>query len=386
MSPMKEVEIPLSRSRASILFLGLILVLSCVAYEGGFARLRAVVSDREVANVINVGREYVVTVISVKGRPFSSWPGGAVSPLARVGIQAHKVDPRAMRSVGSGVIIDPEGYIVTTATLARDLGDVTVLLPDGRNVKATIIGTDELTNMSLLKIAIEGLPSPSFGTSSSLAEESPVVVVGGSYGGRSSACLGRIRPSRRIRIAGGGELLPLDTSLLPGTSGAAVIDMNGQLVGIASGRLTNAVGRGLAAGDDLQSGFAIPIEDVTEIAKQLRASGRVSRGFLGVNIAREGVGVSLPELDEDETGALVLDVLDGSPAEKMGLRPGDIIIGVAGERVKNPNEFASIVAATKPGTKIRVDFVRDGRTLSRLVEIGEKPSLQSMPAPRFQKR
>ncbi|MDI6807652.1 MAG: trypsin-like peptidase domain-containing protein [Candidatus Eisenbacteria bacterium] len=380
------MEKPLSRSKAGLLSIALILALSCFACECGFAKLRTAVSDRDLSNIIKVGREYVVTVISTKGTPFSSSPGGTVSPLARVGIPARRGYPPAWKSVGSGVVIDSDGYIVTTATLARDLGDVSVLLPDGREVSATIVGTDELTNMSLLKVSLEGLPSPSFGNSSSLAEESPVVVVGGSYRGRSSACLGRIRPSRRVRIAGGGELLPLDTSLLPGTSGAAVINMNGELVGIASGRLTNAVGRGLVSGDDLQSGFAVPIEKVIEVAKQLRTSGKVSRGFLGVNIARQGVTVGLPDIDEDETGALILDVLPGSPAERMGLRQGDVIIGVSGERVKNPNEFASIVASTRPGGKIRIDFVRLGRTFSQLVEVGEKPSQLSVPAQRSPKR
>ena len=272
-------------------------------------------------------------------------------------------EPREMpRGVGSGFIVSSDGYIMTNAHVVEDADDLVVTLPDKREFKARIVGSDKRTDVAVVKIDATGLPAVRTGDATTLRVGEWVVAIGSPYGLSNTVTAGIVSAKQRDT----GDYLPFiqtDVAINPGNSGGPLINMNGEVVGINSQIYSRSGGfQGIS--------FAIPIDEAQSVADQLRAKGFVTRGRIGVSISgvdpamAETLGLSKPE------GALVRGVEAKSPASVAGIRPGDVITGFAGKTIESPSDLPRAVGRTKPGERAEVQVWRDGKTRKLSIVVG----------------
>ena len=256
------------------------------------------------------------------------------------------------RGVGSGFILNADGYVMTNAHVVEGADEVIVTLDDKREFKARIIGADKRSDVALLKIEASGLPTVRIGDLSKLKVGEWVIAIGSPFGLENTVTAGIVSAKSRDT----GDLLPLiqtDVAINPGNSGGPLINMRGEVVGINSQIYSRSGGyQGIS--------FAIPIDEATRVSEQLRVGGRVIRGRIGVVIDRvsrevaEGVGLGKP------IGALVRSVESGGPADKGGVEAGDIITKVDSRTVDSSVELPRIVGSIKPGSKASLQVFRRG--------------------------
>ena len=264
------------------------------------------------------------------------------------------------QALGSGFIIDPQGHVVTNAHVIDGADTVKVKLADDREYKAKVVGKDDRLDVAVLELqnAPHDLPAGALGVSDSLRVGEYVVAIGNPFGLGNTVTMGIV--SAKGRTIGAGpydDFIQTDASINPGNSGGPLFNLRGQVVGINTA--INPQGKGI--------GFAIPIDAVKQVVPQLVATGHVSRGRLGVAI--QGMDEDLAKaLGMDRPhGALVGQVEPGSPAEKAGLKSGDVIVAVDGQDVPHSEDLPRMVAAHKPGTNVKVTVLRDKQ--SRSIEV-----------------
>jgi len=268
------------------------------------------------------------------------------------------------RSLGSGFIIDPSGYIVTNHHVVADTDSIRVSLSDDRQFDAEIIGTDSQTDIALIKIEADSdLPALALGDSDSARVGQWVVAIGNPFGLQHTVTKGII--SAKGRVIGSGpydDFIQTDASINPGNSGGPLIDLTGRVIGINTAIVAGGTG----------IGFAIPVNMAKGILEQLRSAGEVSRGWIGVviqNLRSEtadyyGVGT--------DAGVLVVKVVDGDPAEQAGIRPGDIIAEIEGQDVDSSRTLIRLIAEQKVGDTIDMRILRDGEPLKIQVRVAER--------------
>jgi len=276
------------------------------------------------------------------------------------------------KSLGSGFIVSPDGYILTNNHVVEKADEVTVTLLDKEEFKAKVIGSDPKTDIALIKIdAKKTLPHVELGDSEKLDVGEWVVAIGNPFGLGHTVTTGIV--SAKGRIIGSGpydDFIQTDASINPGNSGGPLFNLKGEVVGINTAIIQG--GQGI--------GFATPIQLAKSVLDQLKNKGKVTRGWLGVYIQRitpeaaENLGLA------DRRGALVSDVTSGGPAEKAGIRSGDVIVAFDGKEVKDEHELPSIVAATKPGKSVNLRLIRDGKEISVPVTIAEMQGEPGKPA------
>ncbi len=260
------------------------------------------------------------------------------------------------RGVGSGFIISRNGYILTNNHVVQGADKITVRLHDGREFKAKIIGTDPNTDVALIKINADNLPILPLGDSDKLEVGEWVMAIGNPFGLSYTLTVGVVSAKGRsnVGITDYEDFIQTDAAINPGNSGGPLINIRGEAVGINTAIFTKS-------GGYMGIGFAIPINMVKAIEKQLIEKGEVTRGYLGVMIQeltpdlRESFG-----LKENE-GVLISDVIEGSPAEKAGLKRGDVVIEFNGKKVTDVSQFRNLVALTPPGTKSKIVVIRNGK-------------------------
>ena len=282
------------------------------------------------------------------------------------------------KSLGSGFIISPDGYILTNTHVVDSADEISVKLTDKREFKAKVIGTDKRTDVALIKIEANGLPAVKLGDPVKLRVGEWVVAIGSPFGFESSVTAGIV--SAKGRALPQENFVPFiqtDVAINPGNSGGPLFNMRGEVVGINSQIYSRTGGyMGVA--------FAIPIDVAMEVQSQLRSSGRVSRGRIGVVIQEltkelaDSFGLS------KTAGALVNAVEKGGPAEKAGIEAGDIILKFDGKAVNASSDLPRIVGATRPGSKVSTQIWRKGTTRDLAVTVGEIPEEKT--AQRSQKR
>lgn len=263
------------------------------------------------------------------------------------------------RSLGSGFIIDKEGYIVTNNHVIEDADEILVRLSDEREFDAEVVGRDPNTDLALIKIksAKSLIPLP-MGDSEKLRVGTWVVAIGSPFGLEQTVTAGIVSAKGRIIEAGPyDDFIQTDASINPGNSGGPLLNLTGEVVGINTAIV--ASGQGI--------GFAIPIDMARGIVAQLKEGGEVSRGWLGVGI--QDLTEELADYYglKNQKGVLVTQVFEGDPAEKAGIQANDIITSVDGKKVKTGRELSKIVANTAVGNKAKIDFLRDGK--SRMVYV-----------------
>ena len=276
--------------------------------------------------------------------------------------------PRRRQSLGSGFVVSSDGFVVTNVHVVGGAGEIVVRLADHSEHRARLVGSDPKTDIALLKLEATGLPTLPFGDSDRLQVGEPVMAIGNPFGLEQTITTGIV--SAKERFIGAGpydDFIQTDASINPGNSGGPLVDSRGALVGINTAIFSQT-------GGSVGIGFAIPVNIAKEVLPQLRASGKVTRGYLGV-----AVGPVPPEIRRaldlpPQRGALVAEVVPRSPAATTGLAEGDVITAFQEAPIQSPNELTRRVGGTPPGTQVTLRVARrDGErsvtvTLGRLRE------------------
>ena len=258
--------------------------------------------------------------------------------------------------LGSGFIISQDGYVLTNAHVVAGDGEVTVRLADAkREFKARVIGADERTDVALLKIDATGLPTVKLGKSTALQPGEWVAAIGSPFGFENTITAGIISATgRSLPAETYVPFIQTDVAVNPGNSGGPLINLAGEVVGVNSMIYSQT-------GGYMGVSFAIPIEVALEVGKQLQAEGKVTRGRLGVRIQPMTKELAQSFQLQEPDGALIATVEPGSPADKAGLKPGDVVLAFNGQKLDDPNKLPRLVAATKPGQSATLRIWRNGK-------------------------
>ncbi len=269
------------------------------------------------------------------------------------------------KSLGSGFVIDEDGYILTNHHVIKDADSITVTFQDETEAEAKVIGKDPKTDIALIKVDVDKkLPTVVLGDSDKLQMGDWVLAIGNPFGLKYTLTAGIV--SAKGREIGAGpydDFIQTDASINPGNSGGPLINMKGEVIGINTAIIAGGTG----------IGFAIPINIARELLPQLKEKGKVSRGWLGVYIQRVTPELAKSFGLEKPIGALVSEVTKGGPADGSGLKHGDIIIEFQGKPIKHFNDLPRMVAATPPGTKVQVTVLRKGKRKTFKIKLGELP-------------
>lgn len=284
------------------------------------------------------------------------------------GLEDHFTIPeRDRESQGSGFIISEDGYILTNYHVVQGADEMVVRLQDRRELTATLVGSDKQSDIALLKVEANHLTPVKIGSSEALKVGGWVLAIGAPFGFESTVTAGIVSAvGRSLPNENYVPFIQTDVAINPGNSGGPLINLQGEVVGINSQIISRSGGfMGLS--------FAIPIDMAMDVVAQLQDSGTVARGWLGVMI--QGVSRDLATsfgLDK-ATGALVANVSAGSPAEKSGLKAGDIILSVDGKEVQRSSQLPQMVGRMAPDTKAKMQVLRDGKKRAITVTIGAMP-------------
>jgi len=294
------------------------------------------------------------------GLPMPNIPGNPKQVPRQNRPQQEEEQPRG---VGSGFILTSDGFIMTNAHVVDGADEVLVTLTDKREFKAKIIGADKRSDVAVVKIEATGLPAVKVGDVGRLRVGEWVMAIGSPFGLENSVTAGIVSAKQRDT----GDFLPFiqtDVAINPGNSGGPLINMRGEVVGINSQIYSRS-------GGFMGISFAIPMDEAVRVSEQLRSSGRVSRGRIGVQIEQvskevaESIGLGKP------SGALVRSVEAGAPADKAGIEGGDIIIRFDGKPIEKSSDLPRIVGGTKPGSKSTITVFRRGSTKDLSIVIAE---------------
>jgi len=330
------------------------------------------------------------------GAPGAVMPG-SLSPAARkaspavvsittrqaVAPQPHRNDPwfrffngdpehdEPEMGLGSGVIVSPEGYILTNNHVVEGADEIEVTLSDSRRARAKVIGTDPDTDLAILRIELDRLPVIVWGNSDAVQVGDRVLAIGNPFGVGQTVTSGIISALGRnqLGINTFENFIQTDAAINPGNSGGALVDVNGHLLGINTAIYSRS-------GGNMGIGFAIPVSTARQVLEGIVKDGQVVRGWLGV----EPLQIT-PELAEtfglqQTEGVIVTGVLQGGPAAKAGLKPGDVIARVAGQEVGNVSELLTRIAALPPGQNARIDIVRRNQAMSLEVVPAQRPKVK----------
>lgn len=312
----------------------------------------------------------VVNVFSSKDGSLPADPR-AKDPLFRYFFgdrNARKQQDEPASNLGSGVIVSPEGYILTNQHVVDGADQIEVALADGRTATAKVIGIDPETDLAVLKINLPDLPTITLGRADQARVGDVVLAIGNPFGVGQTVTMGIISALGRnhLGINTFENFIQTDAPINPGNSGGALVDVNGNLLGINTAIYSRS-------GGSLGIGFAIPVSTARTVLESIITTGSVTRGWIGV----EPQDVT-PEIAESfglqqKSGAIVAGVLQGGPADKAGIRPGDILVSVNGEDIGDTTKLLNVVAQIKPGATAKVHVVRKGKELNLNVVIGKRP-------------
>jgi serine protease Do len=267
------------------------------------------------------------------------------------------------KSLGTGFIIDREGYILTNNHVVEKATTIKVKLSDEKEYDAKVVGKDAKTDIALIKIsAKQNLPVAAFGDSDRLEVGDWVIAIGNPFGLEHTVTAGIV--SAKGRVIGAGpydDFIQTDASINPGNSGGPLFNLKGEVVGLNTAIVSG--GQGI--------GFAIPINVAKEMLSQLKTKGKVARGWLGVVIQKVTPEIAKSFGLKDPEGALVSDVLEQSPAEKAGIKRGDIVVSFNGKRIKEMDMLPKLVGSTEIGKEAKVGIIRDGKEIEVSIVVDE---------------
>jgi Do/DeqQ family serine protease len=279
------------------------------------------------------------------------------------------------RALGSGVIVSADGYIVTNNHVVSKATQIEVNLSDHRTFKGKVVGADPQTDIAVVKIDAHNLPVVPFGDSNEMKVGDTVMAFGNPFKQYFTVTRGIVSALGRS-LAGGDKLedfIQTDAAINPGNSGGALVNVRGQVIGINTAILSGNSGPG-GEGSFIGIGFAIPSNTAKHVMEDLIKTGKVSRGYLGVIIGALDGDLAKQFKVPDTSGALVQDVTSGGPAEKAGLKNGDVIRKINGQTVEGSSQLTTMVTDLNPGTEVKLDIIRDGQPMTIRVTLGERPA------------
>ncbi|HEY9447920.1 MAG TPA: Do family serine endopeptidase [Burkholderiales bacterium] len=312
--------------------------------------------------VVNV---YTTKAVKQQRQPFMD------DPVFRY-FFGEQFESRAQRStnLGSGVIVSEQGYILTNSHVVEAADEIEVALADTRRAKARIVGTDPDTDLAVLKIDLPKLPAITFGQSENVRVGDVVLAIGNPFGVGQTVTLGIVSALGRshLGINTFENFIQTDAAINPGNSGGALVDVNGNLIGVNTAIYSRTPG-----GASLGIGFAIPVSTTRQVLEQIVQNGAVTRGWMGVGVqdmTRElAESFKLPDI----RGALITEVFRGTPADKAGLKVGDILVGVEGKSVADSAAMLNLIAELTPGAQAKLKVVRNQQEMELNAIIGRRP-------------
>ena len=313
---------------------------------------------------------------------------GSGKPKARKGASPNSADPlfkfffgdqppdeEPSSSLGSGVLVSPEGYILTNHHVISDADEIDIALSDGRKIKAQVIGSDPETDIAVLKIEAKQLPTPiTLGKVESVHVGDVVLAIGNPFGVGQTVTSGIVSALGRdhVGINTFENFIQTDAAINPGNSGGALIDTRGNLIGINTAIFSNN-------GGSMGIGFAIPVNLAKQVMESILSNGSVTRGWIGVepqNLSKElleSLGLS-----KNTQGVLLSGVLEGGPAAKGGVKPGDVLIAVNGNPTKDVRQLLNQIAQIAPGNDAKLKILRKDKELELTVQTGKRPKPKKM--------
>lgn len=278
--------------------------------------------------------------------------------------QQGQGNQQGVSSLGSGVIISKDGYIVTNAHVISQADEIIVALHDGTKARATIIGSDEDSDLAVIKVALDNLEPAAF-RNTPIEVGDVTLAIGNPFGVGQTVTQGIVSATGRagLGISSFEDFIQTDAAINPGNSGGALVDADGALIGINTVIYSRS-------GGSMGIGFAIPTSIVEQVVNALMTNGKVSRGWLGVGIAQTHSPTDL----QAAGGVLISQVWEGTPAWQAGLQAGDVIVSIDGTSINNANTLTGIIAKHAPNTQLSVQISRDGKTQEITVTLGERPS------------
>ena len=281
-------------------------------------------------------------------------------------------DTQRATSLGSGVIASAAGYVLTNHHVVDGADEIEVALADGKKLQARIVGTDPETDLAVLRVTGEGLPAVTFGSSEALRVGDVVLAIGNPFGVGQTVTSGIVSALGRsgLGINTFENFIQTDAAINPGNSGGALVDARGTLVGINTAIYSRS-------GGSMGIGFAIPVSTARTVLDQIVRTGSVTRGWIGVEL--QDVTAAIAEsfkLDSAE-GAVIGGVLRSGPADKAGVKPGDVLTAIEGKPVVDSQSVLNTMAALPPGTNARLKLRRQGKDLELDVTVGRRPKPQA---------
>ena len=277
-------------------------------------------------------------------------------------------DTQNSSSLGSGVIVGPEGYILTNHHVIEAADEIELALADGRKAPARVVGTDPETDLAVLKVDITDLPAVTFGNPQKLSVGDMVLAIGNPFGVGQTVTMGIVSALGRshLGISTFENFIQTDAAINPGNSGGALVDSAGNLIGINSAIYSRS-------GGSLGIGFAIPADLAKQVMQQIVGTGSVTRGWIGVEV--QDISAELAESFRltGTSGTLIAGVMRGGPADRAGVKPGDILVAVESSPVVDSTTMLNLIAALEPGKHATLKILRNRAEMMIEVNVGKRP-------------
>ncbi|MDI6800850.1 MAG: DegQ family serine endoprotease [Thermodesulfovibrionales bacterium] len=376
MNHSEKIQKKLSTITIIAMFAILILSAAAYAYAGDkdaeilahFGNAMAAVAEKAKPAVVNIS---TTRTVKTQHHPFLD------DPLFRKFFGDNKPTPqkRKVTNLGSGVIATSDGYILTNNHVIDGAEDILIKLADNREVKGTVVGVDPKTDIAVIKINEKNLPTIQWADSDKLRVGEVVLAIGNPYGLNQTITMGIISALGRsgFGITDYEDFIQTDAAINPGNSGGALVNIKGELIGLNTAIFSTSGGyQGI--------GFAIPVNMVKQVMTGIISQGKVVRGWLGVTIQQLTAELAKQFNLADEKGVLLVDITENSPAEKSGLKRGDVIVEYDGKKIDSPQHLRNVVASTKPDKEVEIKLLRAGNPLTIKVIVGELLAEQQVTA------
>ena len=274
-------------------------------------------------------------------------------------------------SLGSGVIVSSSGLVLTNHHVVEAADEIEVALADGKKLLAKVVGNDPETDLAVLRVNADNLPAITFGSSDALKVGDVVLAIGNPFGVGQTVTSGIVSALGRtgLGINTFENFIQTDAAINPGNSGGALIDAGGNLVGINTAIFSRS-------GGSMGIGFAIPVSTAKMVVEQIVKSGGVTRGWIGVEVQEITPALADSFKLGGQRGALIAGVLRGGPADKAGIKPGDVLTEVEGKAVADPTAMLNLIAALAPGSSAKMKLKRQGQDVDATINVGRRPKPQ----------
>ena len=278
-------------------------------------------------------------------------------------------------SLGSGVIVSASGYVLTNHHVVEAADEIEVALADGKKLLAKVVGNDPETDLAVLRVNAEDLPAITFGSAENARVGDVVLAIGNPFGVGQTVTSGIVSALGRtgLGINTFENFIQTDAAINPGNSGGALIDAQGNLIGINTAIFSRS-------GGSMGIGFAIPVSTAKMVLDQIVKSGAVTRGWIGVEVQEITPPIAESFKLGGTRGALIAGVLRGGPADKAGVKPGDVLVEVEGRPVADPTSMLNLIAALPPGKPASVKVKRSGQEIDATISVGRRPKPQARAA------